>query len=174
MNLDSEYLRGSMMKYTCSRNTFFHCITAEFDSTSPRVLTKLVWFTFSSLSFKVYIFREHRVINLISSICMYSSWKPIDLRKEVPRWHSWPLVVNDILKFWNIKLSGSQVIGAPEYCHVNFTKYFTYGFWSDLVLTSVFGSRKPHYFSNRVMVMDLVRWIKGHYKVKKIENWMRI
>ncbi|PWA97062.1 glucosyl transferase family 8 [Artemisia annua] len=49
MTLDSEYLRGSIaavhsvLRHTsCPQNIFFHFIAAEFDPSSPRVLTRLV------------------------------------------------------------------------------------------------------------------------------------
>ncbi|KAM0984036.1 hypothetical protein ACFX13_011691 [Malus domestica] len=192
MTLDSEYLRGSVaavhsvIKHaSCPENVFFHFIAAEFDPTSPRVLTQLVRSTFPSLNFKVYIFREDTVINLISSSIRQALENPLNYARNylgdilgrcvdrVIYLDSDILVVDDIHKLWNISLTGSRVIGAPEYCHANFTKYFTDGFWSDPVLSRVFSSRNPCYFNTGVMVMDLVRWREGNYR-KRIENWMEL
>ncbi|KAG6601386.1 putative galacturonosyltransferase-like 9, partial [Cucurbita argyrosperma subsp. sororia] len=192
MTLDSEYLRGSMaaihsvLKHaSCPENVFFHFIAAEFDQASPRQLTKLVRSTFPSLNFKVYIFREDTVINLISSSIRLALENPLNYARNylgdildscVDRLiylDSDVVVVDDIHKLWNINLTGSRVIGAPEYCHANFTNYFTEKFWSDPVLTRIFASRTPCYFNTGVMVMDLSRWRLGNYK-KKIESWMEL
>ncbi|KAG2409074.1 galacturonosyltransferase-like 8 [Vigna angularis] len=74
MTLDSSYLRGpiatvhSVLRHSsCSESVFFHFVAAEFDPASPRVLTRLILSIFPSLNFKVYIFKEDTVINLISS-----------------------------------------------------------------------------------------------------------
>ncbi|KAL0408641.1 UNVERIFIED_CONTAM: putative galacturonosyltransferase-like 9 [Sesamum radiatum] len=75
---------------------------------------------------------------------------------------------------WEVKISEGRVIGAPEYCHANFTKYFNENFWSDPGLSRVFGSRRnPCYFNTGVMVMDLGKWREGHFR-EKIENWMEV
>ncbi|CAK7332745.1 unnamed protein product [Dovyalis caffra] len=194
MTLDSEYLRGSIaavhsvIKHaSCPESIFFHFIAAEFDPASPRVLTQLVRSTFPSLNFKVYIFREDTVINLISSSIRQALENPLNYARNylgdmldlcvdrVIYLDSDVVVVDDIHKLWNTKLSGSRVIGAPEYCHANFTLYFTAGFWSDPVLSGAFSSarRKPCYFNTGVMVMDLVRWREGNYR-RRIEKWMEV
>ncbi|KAK2994384.1 hypothetical protein RJ640_029499 [Escallonia rubra] len=194
MTLDSEYLRGSMaavhsvLRHTsCPENLFFHLIAAEFDPVSPRVLTQLVRSTFPSLSFKVYIFREDTVLNLISSSIRTALENPLNYARNylgdildpcvdrVIYLDSDIVLVDDIYKLWNTALTGSRVIGAPEYCHANFTKYFTDGFWSDPVMSRVFGSKskRPCYFNTGVMVMDLTKWREGNYR-RKIENWMEL
>ncbi|TXG56385.1 hypothetical protein EZV62_017698 [Acer yangbiense] len=192
MTLDSEYLRGSIaavhsvLKHaSCPENVFFHFISAEFDPASPRVLTQLVRSTFPSLNFKVYIFREDTVINLISSSIREALENPLNYARNylgdildicvdrVIYLDSDLVLADDIHKLWNITLTGSKIIGAPEYCHANFTTYFTDTFWSDPVLSRVFGSRKPCYFNTGVMVMDLLKWREGNYR-KRIENWMEI
>ncbi|KAJ4711201.1 Hexosyltransferase [Melia azedarach] len=192
MTLDSEYLRGSVaavhsvLKHaSCPENIFFHFVSAEFDPASPRVLTHLVRSTFPSLNFKVYIFREDTVINLISSSIREALENPLNYARNylgdildlcverVIYLDSDLVLVDDIHKLWNIALTGSKLIGAPEYCHANFTKYFTHNFWSDPLLSRVFGSRKPCYFNTGVMVMDLVRWREGNYR-RRIEKWMEI
>ncbi|KAL6505559.1 putative galacturonosyltransferase-like 9 [Orobanche hederae] len=192
MTLDSEYLRGSMAAVhsvlrhaSCPEQVFFHFIAAEFDSASPRVLTRLVRSIFPSLNFKVYIFREDTVINLISSSIRSALENPLNYArnylgdilhpcvKRVIYLDSDLVLVDDIVKLWEVRMSGGKIIGAPEYCHANFTKYFTDNFWSDPVLSSVFGSRTPCYFNTGVMVMDLEKWREGHFR-KKIENWMEL
>ncbi|CAL1357243.1 unnamed protein product [Linum trigynum] len=192
MTLDSEYLRGSVaavhsvLKHaSCPENVYFHFIAAEFDPASPRVLNRLVRSTFPSLRFSVHIFREDKVINLISSSIRQALENPLNYARNylgdlldpcverVIYLDSDLVVVDDIQKLWSTKLTGSRVIGAPEYCHANFTKYFTPGFWSDPVMSRVFASRRPCYFNTGVMVMDLVRWREGNYR-KRIAMWMEI
>ncbi|KAL0304966.1 UNVERIFIED_CONTAM: putative galacturonosyltransferase-like 9 [Sesamum calycinum] len=192
MTLDSEYLRGSMAAVhsvlrhaSCPEHIFFHFIAAEFDPESPRVLTRLVRSIFPSLNFKVYIFREDTVINLISSSIRSALENPLNYARNylgdiidpcvsrVIYLDSDVVFVDDILKLWGVKMGEGRIIGAPEYCHANFTKYFTDSFWSDPVLTRVFESRNPCYFNTGVMVMDLEKWREGHFR-KKIENWMEL
>ncbi|KAM7468600.1 hypothetical protein LguiB_016162 [Lonicera macranthoides] len=192
MTLDSEYLRGStaavhsvLRHALCPENVFFHFIAAEFDEASPRVLTRLVRSTFPSLNFKVYIFREDTVINLISPSIREALENPLNYARNylgeildpyvnrVIYLDSDVILVDDIHKLWNTTLTGTRVIGAPEYCHANFTKYFTDAFWSDPVLSRLFGSKKPCYFNTGVMVMDLTKWREGNYR-RRIENWMEL
>uniref|UniRef100_A0A7N0V4Z2 Hexosyltransferase n=1 Tax=Kalanchoe fedtschenkoi TaxID=63787 RepID=A0A7N0V4Z2_KALFE len=192
MTLDLEYLRGSIAAVhsvlrhaSCPENVFFHFIAAEFDAASPRVLGRLVRSTFPSLSFNVYIFREDTVINLISSSIRQALENPLNyarsylgdkLSADVTRviyLDSDVVVVDDIRKLWNVTLTGSRVIGAPEYCHANFTHYFTDEFWSDPVHPSTFGSSTPCYFNTGVMVMDLGKWRAGSYRAR-IEQWMEV
>ncbi|KAJ0638207.1 putative polygalacturonate 4-alpha-galacturonosyltransferase [Helianthus annuus] len=203
MTLDSEYLRGSIaavhsvLRHTsCPENIVFHFIAAEFDPASPRVLTRLVRNIFTSLNFKVYIFREDSVINLISSSIRVALENPLNYARNylgdildpninrVIYLDTDVVLVDDVKKLWNIPLSHTRVIGAPEYCHANFTNYFTTTFWSDPVLTrTAFGSsdktkskgkgksKNPCYFNTGVMVMDLKKWRLGNYR-SKIEYWI--
>ncbi|XP_057494006.1 probable galacturonosyltransferase-like 9 [Actinidia eriantha] len=192
MTLDSEYLRGSMAAVysvlrhaSCPEHVFFHFIAAEFDPMSPRVLTQLVRSVFPSLNFKVSIFREDTVINLISSSIRQALENPLNYARNylgdildpcvsrVIYLDSDIVLVDDIRRLWNTSLTRNRVIGAPEYCHANFTKYFTDNFWSDPVFSRVFGSRNPCYFNTGVMVMDLMKWREGNYR-RKIENWMEL
>ncbi|KZV36297.1 Glucosyl transferase family 8 [Dorcoceras hygrometricum] len=192
MTLDAEYLRGSVAAVhsvlrhaSCPEHVFFHFIAAEFDSVNPRVLTRLIRSIFPSLNFKIYIFREDTVINLISSSIRSALENPLNYARNylgdildpcvnrVIYLDSDLVLVDDVLKLWQVKLSEERVIGAPEYCHANFTKYFTDTFWSDPVLSRSFPSSKPCYFNTGVMVMDLQKWREGNYR-KKIENWMEL
>lgn len=192
MTLDSEYLRGSIAAVhsvlrhsSCPESVFFHFVAAEFDPVSPRILTRIVRSTFPSLGFKVYIFREDTVINLISGSVRQALENPLNYARNylgdildpcvdrVIYLDSDLVLVDDIRKLWDTALTGSRVIGAPEYCHANFTSYFTDSFWSDAVLSRAFGSRKPCYFNTGVMIMDLAKWRQENYKMV-IENWMEI
>ncbi|OAP02601.1 GolS8 [Arabidopsis thaliana] len=189
MTLDPAYLRGtvsavhSILKHTsCPENIFFHFIAS---GTSQGSLAKTLSSVFPSLSFKVYTFDETIVKNLISSSIRQALDSPLNYARSylseilsscvsrVIYLDSDVIVVNDIQKLWKISLSGSRTIGAPEYCHANFTKYFTDSFWSDRKLSSVFDSKTPCYFNTGVMVIDLERWREGDY-TRKIENWMKI
>ncbi|KAL0008250.1 hypothetical protein SO802_009752 [Lithocarpus litseifolius] len=89
MTLDSEYLRGSMAAVrsvlrhaSCPECVFFHFVSAEFDPMSPQVLTQLVRSTFPSFNFKVYIFREDTVINLISSSIRQALENPLNYARR--------------------------------------------------------------------------------------------
>lgn len=194
MTLDYEYLRGSIaavhsaLKHaSCPENVFFHFIAAEFDSLTPRVLSQLVRSTFPSLNFKVYIFREDTVINLISSSVRHALENPLNYARNylgdildacvtrVIYLDSDVILVDDVFKLWNTTLTGDHVIGAPEYCHANFTAYFTPLFWADPTLKSTFSARPGPacYFNTGVMVMDLGRWRAGAHR-PKIERWMEV
>ncbi|KAL1550932.1 putative galacturonosyltransferase-like 9 [Salvia divinorum] len=189
MTLDSEYLRGSIAAVhsvlrhaSCPEEIFFHFIATESD---PAILTRTVRSVFPSLSFKLYIFREETVTGLISSSIRPALENPLNYArnylgdmidpcvKRVVYLDSDLVLVDDVAKLWEINMTDSKVIGAPEYCHANFTKYFTDSFWSDPVLSRVFGPRRPCYFNTGVMVMDLVKWREGQFR-KKIENWMEL
>ncbi|KAL0296949.1 UNVERIFIED_CONTAM: putative galacturonosyltransferase-like 9 [Sesamum radiatum] len=191
MTLDSEYLRGSMAAVhsvlrhaSCPEQVFFHFIAAEFDSVSPRVLSRLVHSIFPSLNFKVYIFREDTVINLISSSIRSALENPLNYARNylgdildpcvnrVIYLDSDLVLVDDILKLWEVKISEGRIIGAPEYCHANFTKYFNENFWSDPGLSRVFRSRRnPCYFNTGVMVMDLGKWRRGIFGRRLRTGW---
>lgn len=193
MTLDSEYLRGSMAAVhsilchaSCPENIFFHFIAAESDPATPRVLTRLVGSTFPSLNFEIYIFREGIVGNLISPSIRSALENPLNYARNylgdmldpcvnrVIYLDSDLVLVDDISKLWEVRIPSGKVIGAPEYCHANFTRYFTGNFWSDPFLSRVFESKKkPCYFNTGVMVMDLGKWREGQFE-KKIENWMKL
>ncbi|MFS7948304.1 putative polygalacturonate 4-alpha-galacturonosyltransferase [Helianthus anomalus] len=86
------------------------------------------------------------------------------------------IVVDDVIKLWSVSLTsltGSTAVGAPVYCHVNFTSYFTNRFWDDPGLSRVFEGKRPCYFNTGVMVMDLVRWRREGFRTR-IEKWMKI
>lgn len=192
MTIDSEYLRGSMaavhsvLKHTsCPDDIFFHFIASDSGSVRTEDLTRIVSSTFPSLRFKVYLFRESLVRNLISSSIRQALDSPLNYARSyladlldpcverVIYLDSDIIVIDDIQKLWKVPLRGSRVIGAPEYCNANFIKYFSAEFWSDAEFAEVFRGKAPCYFNTGVMVMDLVRWREGDY-TRKIEKWMEI
>ncbi|PON76019.1 Glycosyl transferase [Trema orientale] len=195
MTVDSEYLRGSIALVhsvlhhsSCPENIFFHFIASDSDSGNTRFLNRVLRSTFPSLNFKLYLFKESLVSNLISSSIRQALNNPLNYARSylaqlldpcverVIYLDSDTIVVDDIQKLWRVSLSGSRVIGAPEYCHADFKGYFSSEFWSDeeMVNEAFEGkSQSPCYFNTGVMVMDLVRWREGDY-TRRIEKWMRI
>ncbi|XP_058188312.1 probable galacturonosyltransferase-like 10 [Rhododendron vialii] len=192
MTLDGEYLRGSIaavhsvLKHTsCPGNIYFHFIASDSGSPTANELTRIVQSTFPSLAFKVYPFDEKLVKKLISSSIRKALDNPLNYARSylsdiidecvhrVIYLDSDVVVVDDIRKLWSVSLTGSRVIGAPEYCHANLTKYFSDEFWSDPELSKVFDGKRPCYFNTGVMVMDLRKWREGRYGAK-IEQWMEV
>ncbi|KAK2661854.1 hypothetical protein Ddye_000428 [Dipteronia dyeriana] len=192
MTLDPDYLRGtiaavhSVLKHTsCPQNIFFHFIASDSSSVNANDLTQIVGSVFPSLNLKVYVFREDVVSDLISSSIRRALDNPLNYArsyladmlepcvKRVIHLDSDVVLVDDIQKLWKISLTASTTIGAPQYCHVNFTKYFSNNFWFDIEFSRVFQGKRPCYFNTGVMVMDLERWREGDY-TRKIEKWMRI
>ncbi|KAM7506673.1 hypothetical protein LguiA_017126 [Lonicera macranthoides] len=190
MTLDLDYLRGSiaavhsLLKHAdCPENVYFHFIASDLPKLAE--LTQIINSTFPSLSFKVYPFIEAPIKNLISSSIRKALNNPLnyartylaDILEEcvdrVIYLDSDIILVDDIQKLWKISLTGSRVIGAPVYCNANFTRYFTEEFWSDSELSKVFEGKKACYFNTGVMVMDLVRWRAGDYRMR-IEKWMEV
>ncbi|CAA3007599.1 probable galacturonosyltransferase-like 7 [Olea europaea subsp. europaea] len=185
ITLDVEYLRGSiaavhsiLQHSKCPESVFFHFLVSE-----PG-LQNLVRSTFPELKFKVYFFDPERVRSLISTSVRQALEQPLNYARNyladllepcvrrVIYLDSDLVVVDDISKLWNTSL-GDKTIGAPEYCHANFTKYFTEYFWSDRRFPGVFSGRKPCYFNTGVMVIDLVKWRRFGY-TRRIERWMEI
>ena len=192
MTIDLDYLRGSLaavhsvVKHTpCPENLFFHFIASDARLESKDDFARIVQSSFPSLRFKVYMFRESLVNNLISPSIRHALENPLNYARSyladllehcverVIYLDSDVIVVDDIQRLWKVSLSGSRVIGAPEYCHANFTRYFSYEFWSSSEFSEVFAGKRPCYFNTGVMVMDLVRWREGEY-TRKIEKWMEI
>ncbi|KAF3625273.1 putative galacturonosyltransferase-like 7 [Capsicum annuum] len=190
MTLDSQYFRGSIaavhsvLKHTsCPENVYFHFVASI--NSDFQELTEMVKSIFPSLSFKVYFFDEFRVKKSISSSIRQALDNPLNYARtylaeiiepcveRVIYLDSDVVLVDDIQKLWSISLTGSRIIGAPEYCHANFRKYFSDNFWSDTKLSKVFQGKRPCYFNTGVMVMDLGKWRKGDYTLK-IERWMEI
>lgn len=187
MTLDATYLRGSvagvlsvLRHATCPENIVFHFLAAHRRSQ----LQHTILTTFPYLKFHIYHFDSNLVNNKISSSIRRALDQPLNYAriylaellpttvKRIIYFDSDLIVVDDIQKLWNINLN-SRVLGAPEYCHANFTHYFTTRFWQNPIFANTFRSRKPCYFNTGVMVIDLVKWRKDRY-TEKLENWMRI
>ncbi|KAI4319384.1 hypothetical protein MLD38_032985 [Melastoma candidum] len=185
ITLDVEYLRGSiaavhsiLQHSRCPESVFFHFLVSE------TILETLVASTFPGLNFKVYYFDPNIVKNLISTSVRQALEHPLNYARNyladllepcvdrVIYLDSDLVVVDDIAKLWFTSL-GTKTIGAPEYCHANFSKYFTDRFWSNKRLWETFSGRQPCYFNTGVMVIDLMKWRRMGY-TKRIERWMEI
>lgn len=157
ITLDVEYLRGSiaavhsvLQHAKCPESVFFHFLVPEIG------FETLVRSTFPKLKFKAYYFDPERVRNLISTSVRQALEQPLNYARNyladlletcvtrVIYLDSDLVVVDDISKLWSTKL-GQNTIGAPEYCHANFTKYFTKYFWSNSRFPAVFSGRRPCY-----------------------------
>lgn len=187
MTLDVVYLRGtlaaimSILQHTgCPENVFFHFLVSNKDEE----LLHVVHSTFSSLKFKIYHFDEGLVKSRISSSLREALEQPLNYaRNYLPNilescvektiyLDSDVVVVDDIANLWESDLRNS-VLAAPEYCHVNFSRYFTSAFWENESLASTFKGRTPCYFNTGVMVMDLTKWRQKAYTTL-IEQWMDV
>ncbi|KAK7392392.1 hypothetical protein VNO78_20829 [Psophocarpus tetragonolobus] len=187
MTLDSNYLRGTMAAVlsilqhsSCPENIEFHFLWARFNLQVFLSIRS----TFPDLKFKVYRFESNRVRGKISKSIRQALDQPLNYAriylsgiipgyvKRVIYLDSDIVVVNDIAKLWEVDLQG-KVLAAPEYCHANFTDYFTDLFWNDPELSRTFEGRKPCYFNTGVMVMDVEKWREGKY-TEKVEGWMAV
>ncbi|XVF80490.1 hypothetical protein PTKIN_Ptkin15bG0078100 [Pterospermum kingtungense] len=175
MTLDSNYLRGTMAAVlsilqhsTCPENVDFHFLWGKYQ---PQVLASISS-TFPYLRFRVYRFQTCRVRGKISKSIRQAldqslNYARIYLADILPADVKRVLYLDSDLLWWTI------VLAAPEYCHANFTKYFTDLFWSDKDLASTFEGRGPYYFNTGVMVMDVDKWRRGGY-TQKAEEWMAV
>ncbi|XP_010481199.1 PREDICTED: probable galacturonosyltransferase-like 5 [Camelina sativa] len=189
ITLDIDYLRGSIAAVNsilqhsmCPQSVFFHFLVS---SSEIQTLESLIRSTFPKLNnLKIYYFAPETVQSLISSSVRQALEQPLNYArnyladllepcvKRVIYLDSDLIVVDDIVKLWKTSL-GPRTIGAPEYCHANFTKYFTGGFWSDQRFNGTFKGRNPCYFNTGVMVIDLKKWRRFKY-TKRIERWMEV
>ncbi|KAI5008434.1 hypothetical protein ZWY2020_009482 [Hordeum vulgare] len=193
MTLDANYLRGtvaavfSILQHTaCPEDVSFHFLAAR------RRDADAVRATFPYLDPSVYIFDPARVSGRISRSVRHALDQPLNyariyLADTLPRavrrviyLDSDVVVVDDVRKLWSVDLDagGGHVVAAPEYCHTNFTKYFTDAFWSDPRLSATFRQgphrrRRPCYFNTGVMVIDVARWRAGGYS-RRVEEWMAV
>ncbi|XP_052171086.1 LOW QUALITY PROTEIN: probable galacturonosyltransferase-like 4 [Diospyros lotus] len=187
MTLDANYLRGTMAAVlsilqhsTCPENVRFHFLWSRFDAE----IYSSIRSTFPYLNFKVYRFDANRVRGKISKSIRQALDQPLNYAriyladiipvsvKRVIYLDSDLVMVDDIDKLWKVDLD-AKVLAAPEYCHANFTKYFTDAFWSDPALSKTFWGRKPCYFNTGVMVVDVDKWRQGRYTTK-VEDWMAV
>lgn len=188
MTLDSTYLRGSiaavfsiLQHTTCPENIIFHFLTTHHLSPALRLT---ITTTFPYLNFHLHHFHTDLVKNKISTSVRRALDQPLNYARiylshllpttvhRVIYFDSDLIVVDDVVKLWEINLK-SHVVGAPEYCHANFTHYFTHKFWSNAYFSGVFNNRdmKPCYFNTGVMVIDLMKWRR--YSFFFLNKWRR-
>ncbi|VFQ86188.1 unnamed protein product [Cuscuta campestris] len=198
MTLDVNYIRGTMAAVfsilqhsTCPENAAFHFLWAR---QQPEVFSAINS-TFPYLRFDIYLFDTTRVQGLISKSIRQALDQPLNYArvyladilptdvKRVIYLDSDLVVVDDIMKLWEVD-NADRVLAAPEYCHANFTVYFTDAFWSDPKLVNTFeGGKhppsssglawKPCYFNTGVMVVDVEKWRRGGY-TERVEGWMAV
>lgn len=164
----------------CPENVEFHFLWARFQ---PEIFASIKS-TFPYLNFKVYRFDSNRVRGKISKSIRQALDQPLNYARiyladiipsDVNRiiyLDSDLVMVDDIAKLWEVDLE-KNVLAAPEYCHANFTKYFTDLFWSDHNLARTFDGKQPCYFNTGVMVVDVDKWRQGEY-TQKVEEWMGV
>lgn len=189
MTLDTNYLRGTMAAVlsllqhsTCPENLSFHFLSLP--HFEPELFSS-VKSAFPYLNFKIHHFDPSIVSNKISKSIRQALDQPLNyariyladtLPSNVNRiiyLDSDLVVVDDIEKLWHVDME-EKVVAAPEYCHANFTVYFTEAFWSDPEMVKTLqGRRKPCYFNTGVMVIDIEKWRKGRY-TQRVEEWMLV
>ncbi|CAL5069047.1 unnamed protein product [Urochloa decumbens] len=195
MTLDGTYLRGSLAGVlsvlrhaACPESIAFHFVAS---STSPArrlaALRRALAAAFPTLPATVHRFDARLVRGKISSSVRRALDQPLNyariyladlLPRSVPRvlyLDSDLLVVDDVARLWATDLGPEAALAAPEYCHANFTSYFTDAFWRHPEYAAVFANRTraPCYFNTGVMVIDLDRWRAGGYTAK-LEYWMEV
>ncbi|GMH27528.1 hypothetical protein Nepgr_029371 [Nepenthes gracilis] len=189
MTLDKTYLRGSVAAIfsilrhaMCPESISFHFLAAH----RREELRRIVGSTFPYLSFAVYHFNPNLVKGKISSSVRRALDQPLNYARiyladllptsltRIIYLDSDLVLVDDVARLWIIDLHG-HVLGAPEYCHANFSSYFTDSFWNNVQFSKIFQlrEREPCYFNTGVMVIDLWRWREGGYTAR-LEMWMRI
>ncbi|XP_020590947.1 probable galacturonosyltransferase-like 4 [Phalaenopsis equestris] len=187
MTLDANYLRGtiaavlSILQHTsCPENISFHFLSSR---SNPHI-TSTIRSTFPYLTFHIFLFDSIRVRARISRSIRQALDQPLNYARiyladilphnvqRVIYLDSDVILVDDIRNLWRVDLAG-QVIAAPEYCHANFTKYFTDAFWADPGFARTFKGRRPCYFNTGVMVMDVQKWRAGRY-TGMMEDWMGV
>ncbi|CAM8956516.1 unnamed protein product [Rhodiola kirilowii] len=187
MTLDATYLRGSiaavysvLQHASCPENIVLHFLSSNLRSDLRRTILS----TFPNLSFHLYHFDSKIVNNKISSSVRSALDQPLNYARiyladllpptvtRIIYFDSDLILVDDVVKLWSIDLN-THVLGAPEYCHANFTHYFTNKFWSNPSLTKSVKDRKACYFNTGVMVIDLWKWRIGRY-TEKLVTWMKI
>ncbi|KAF3326141.1 putative galacturonosyltransferase-like 4 [Carex littledalei] len=187
MTLDANYLRGTMaailsiLQHTaCPESVVFHFLATRLDHN----IIASIRSTFPYLDYHVYRFDSGRVRGRISRSIRQALDQPLNYARiyladilplDVSRviyLDSDVIVVDDIRTLWQVDLE-NRVVAAPEYCHTNFSKYFTDAFWGDTSLSKTFKGRRPCYFNTGVMVMDVKGWREGGY-TKTVEDWMMV
>jgi hypothetical protein len=103
-------------------------------------LRAVVAASFPSLGFEIYPFRTDAVAGLISASVRAALEAPLNyarnnldglLSRCVPRTI---YLDSDVRRLWETQLPTTVVVAAAEYCHTNFSRYFTDAIWDDPVL----------------------------------------
>uniref|UniRef100_A0A6M2F065 Hexosyltransferase n=1 Tax=Populus davidiana TaxID=266767 RepID=A0A6M2F065_9ROSI len=187
MTLDATYLRGSvagvlsvLQHAVCPENVVFHFIATHRRADLRRTITS----TFPYQTFHLYHFNTDLVKGKISSSIRRALDQPLNYARiyladllpmsvrRIIYFDSDLILVDDVAKLWNINL-GAHVLGAPEYCHANFTNYFNSRFWSNSAYAASLRGRRACYFNTGVMVIDLGKWREGKY-TERLEYWMKV
>lgn len=187
MTLDANYLRGTtaavlsiLQHSTCPENVVFHFLWARYQ---PDIMSNIKS-AFPYLNFRVYRFDPNRVRGKISKSIRQALDQPLNYAriyltdiiptdiKRIIYLDSDLVMVDDIKKLWGVELD-EKALAAPEYCHANFTQYFTHAFWTDPNLSKTFDGRHPCYFNTGVMVVDVDKWRQSGY-TQKVEEWMAV
>ncbi|KAK9091136.1 hypothetical protein Sjap_024313 [Stephania japonica] len=212
LDTTTTYLRGSIAAVhsilhhaACPENLEFHFLTTHrAGHPHQSLLRSTLRSTFPFLHFQLLHFPSAPVRPLISSPSAPPSTTPSTTpastsptsSPSLPRvlyLDSDLLLVDDVSLLFSIPLH-PHVLAAPEYCHANFSSYFTRAFWRRYNSTSPppppppphlnpsklnshssprRRRRRPCYFNTGVMVIDLVKWREGGY-TGKLEGWMRM
>ncbi|KAI4982046.1 hypothetical protein ZWY2020_022538 [Hordeum vulgare] len=196
MTLDAHYLRGSMAAIYCCSST--PPARSRSSSTSRRGRRRerrrarvgelrSALASFPSVRCEIYPFRADAVTGLISAWVRAGLAAPINsasnyladlLPKCVPRaiyLDSDVLAVDDVRRLWETRLPAAAVVAAPEYCHANFSRYFTDAFWSDPDLGPRVRRPTPRalLLQHRRHGHRPCRWRSGNYR-HRIEQWMEL
>lgn len=186
MTLDTTYLRGFVVdvfsvirQATYPENIVFHFTAASHCSCRSSNLHHIITSTFH-----LYHFDSNLVRGKISFFVRCTLDQPLNYSRiylgdlfplgvrRIIYFDSDLIVVDNVARLWRIDLR-RRVLGAPEYCHANFTNYFTPKFWSNAGFAAEFKGRSACYFNTGVMVIDLWKWREGKY-TQKLEHWMRV
>lgn len=196
MTLDSKYFRGTsaavfsiLAHSSCPDRLRFHFILDTDTDTAASLLLSI----FPSLRFSLHPFLRHSrsLSPLISRSLRRALENPLNYARnylpdllpasitKVLYLDSDLLLLDDIANLWgnaSFSSSPSSVVSAPEYCHVDFRRYFNSNFW-DKGGMELFKNRRrgssPCYFNTGVMAIRLDRWREGGY-TRRIERWMEL
>jgi hypothetical protein len=185
MTLDVNYLRGSMaaiysilLHADCPSNIRFHFIATK----GKEELENMVAESLPFLHFQTYSFNEESVKSLITHAVRHALEEPLNYArfylahmldpcvKRIIYLDSDVLVLDRIEELWRTDMADSTV-ATPEYCHTNFTSYFSESFWTNFTLSSTFANKQPCYFNSGVMVINLEKW-RENKCTARVEYWM--
>ncbi|XP_049370435.1 probable galacturonosyltransferase-like 10 [Solanum verrucosum] len=119
MTLDAKYFRRSaaavhsVLKHSsCPENVYFHFVASKNKDFQDLRKMKLI----SSSIRQALVNPLNYARTYLAEIIQPCVERVIYLDSDV-------VLVDDIQKLWSISLTGSKIIGAPEYCEANFRTY---------------------------------------------------